>query len=512
MKKEQKKNKGITLIALVITIIVLLILAGVTIATLTGNNGLLTKTGEAKQVNKEAEIKERIILAANAAKTNNLGKLTKELLEEELTKEFGANNYEIILVGKGFIIIVDNLEYNLRSDGTINKADLETNNIENAGDLSKGGQYDGLTEETAYRVACIEDLVEWSKNSNNYKNKCIKLEKTIDFENTSDYNDYKKITTDINENGINETLITELTTGKGFKPIATFSGIFDGQNNEIRNIYENTAGNAGLILNTERNSIVTIKNLGITGNISGSSRVAGIIASPYGETSKLDVINCYNTCMIKAGTYAGGIIAYSSGSYQSNIKLINCHNEGEINGNHAGGLIGGGHAYSFKVYNGYNEGNVNGTNSAGGILGSEQWPETLTLIVYNSFNKGRIKGNYAGGIAGVTNINPSNVINTGDIVSLSDKKPAGVVGRLAFYDADFNTSYYLNNVTIASYDRFDRTKIGLGGYSKGQMQSQDFVDALNSYVDTYNEEHKNEEGFIKLSRWKYNEGEYPTFE
>ena len=38
-KYKVKTNKGITLIALVITIIVLLILAGVTIAMLTGNNG-----------------------------------------------------------------------------------------------------------------------------------------------------------------------------------------------------------------------------------------------------------------------------------------------------------------------------------------------------------------------------------------------------------------------------------------------------------------------------------------
>ena len=51
MKQEiqQKKEKGITLIALVITIIVLLILAGVTIATLTGDNGILTKANEAKE-------------------------------------------------------------------------------------------------------------------------------------------------------------------------------------------------------------------------------------------------------------------------------------------------------------------------------------------------------------------------------------------------------------------------------------------------------------------------------
>lgn len=43
---NDKKNEfGITIIALIITIIVLLILAGVTVATLTGDNGLLTKTG-----------------------------------------------------------------------------------------------------------------------------------------------------------------------------------------------------------------------------------------------------------------------------------------------------------------------------------------------------------------------------------------------------------------------------------------------------------------------------------
>ena len=42
-KKGKQTNNGITLIALVITIIVLLILAGVTIATLTGENGILTK-------------------------------------------------------------------------------------------------------------------------------------------------------------------------------------------------------------------------------------------------------------------------------------------------------------------------------------------------------------------------------------------------------------------------------------------------------------------------------------
>ena len=52
-------NNGITLIALVITIIVLLILAGVTIATLMGDNGILTKANDAKRETELAEVKEK---------------------------------------------------------------------------------------------------------------------------------------------------------------------------------------------------------------------------------------------------------------------------------------------------------------------------------------------------------------------------------------------------------------------------------------------------------------------
>ncbi len=62
-----KNNKGITLIALVVTIIVLLILAGVSIAMLTGNNGILAQSKTAKTDTEKAEAVERINLALNAA-------------------------------------------------------------------------------------------------------------------------------------------------------------------------------------------------------------------------------------------------------------------------------------------------------------------------------------------------------------------------------------------------------------------------------------------------------------
>ena len=63
MKLIEKNNKkGITLIALVITIIVLLILAGVSISMLTGDNALLNKTTEAKNKTKHANIYEQLQL------------------------------------------------------------------------------------------------------------------------------------------------------------------------------------------------------------------------------------------------------------------------------------------------------------------------------------------------------------------------------------------------------------------------------------------------------------------
>ena len=69
MKTKRKgDNKGITLIALVITIIILLILATVTILALTGENGLFTRAKEARDETRASTILEQIALW----KTNNV--------------------------------------------------------------------------------------------------------------------------------------------------------------------------------------------------------------------------------------------------------------------------------------------------------------------------------------------------------------------------------------------------------------------------------------------------------
>ena len=67
-----KKQNGITLIALVITIIVLLILAGVSIAMLTGENGILNKATNATEKTQAAEAEEAIKLAVNVVLADKL--------------------------------------------------------------------------------------------------------------------------------------------------------------------------------------------------------------------------------------------------------------------------------------------------------------------------------------------------------------------------------------------------------------------------------------------------------
>ena len=71
MKKLKQKNNGITLIALIVTIIVLLILAGVTIATLTGENGIITKAIEARDETERASIIEQAKIDILEIQTEN---------------------------------------------------------------------------------------------------------------------------------------------------------------------------------------------------------------------------------------------------------------------------------------------------------------------------------------------------------------------------------------------------------------------------------------------------------
>ena len=90
VKKYAKREKAITLIALVITIIVLLILAGVTISALSGDNGILQNAGKAKEETEIGNEKDQIgIAVAGTVADNEGGDLTEDKFRTNLVDRQG---------------------------------------------------------------------------------------------------------------------------------------------------------------------------------------------------------------------------------------------------------------------------------------------------------------------------------------------------------------------------------------------------------------------------------------
>lgn len=206
MKKGEKqmntRNDGITLIALAITIIVLLILAGVTIATLTGNNGILSKASEAREKTENAAAEEAVkmevlgsfdntgIYNKNLAKTNletNLGAIIEENSQNDTLKV----NY------KGENFLVD-------KNGNIFKIEIPK-------DLEIGDivSYIPKNQEYSWKSKYSGDLTDFILNNT-----------------TEDYEITKWKVLNINDNGTID-LIAEKPT-KGTVPLAYAQGYNNG--------------------------------------------------------------------------------------------------------------------------------------------------------------------------------------------------------------------------------------------------------------------------------------------
>ena len=141
-KKDIKANRGITLIALVITIIVLLILAGVAIATLTGDNGLLTKVGDARNTSEKAGEKERIQMEVAGA-YDTRGRLDATKIVENIEKNIGATAEATSNSFPVKVTYNNGHKYQVASDGSImisvnagDKAPSDSNAVYSSGDYT----------------------------------------------------------------------------------------------------------------------------------------------------------------------------------------------------------------------------------------------------------------------------------------------------------------------------------------------------------------------------------------
>jgi hypothetical protein len=138
-----KKENGITIIALIVTIVVLLILAGVSISLIIKRNGIISKAEVAKQETEIADEKEKINLSALAAQANNkdavirrndFDKELKKFFNEDYTLEpdSDAEEYEVTCKKSG-------RKYTIKSGITKKNSDYELNNNNTTFSLSPSG-------------------------------------------------------------------------------------------------------------------------------------------------------------------------------------------------------------------------------------------------------------------------------------------------------------------------------------------------------------------------------------
>ena len=260
MKENKKiKNKGITLVALVITIIILLILAGIAIASLTGDNRLFARANQARQNTLDAQNKENATLQG---------------YEDAIDQVLGEEIKQVTDTNPG-VLEVDEINVNI------------------------------------YIINSIEDLVFFANdvtNGNNYEGKTVKLGLNLDFNSDKSY--VEPYRTNYTNYGYDGELKTLLTSGEGFKPIGSiydsetqnFSGVFDGQGKSINNLYINFNSDEGEediklgLFTRNRGSITNLKLLSVNIIYSRSiDNVTSSIGGICGQSSPGMLENCLVT-------------------------------------------------------------------------------------------------------------------------------------------------------------------------------------------------------------------------
>lgn len=141
-----------------------------------------------------------------------------------------------------------------------------------------------------------------------------------------------------------------------------------------------------------------------------------------------------------------------------------------------------------QIINCYNEGEINGNDAIGGIIGRTDYTSNIDDKIMNCFTIGPIKGN-------------SNL--------------GGIMGKKAGYGTHYIEHCYWPeemNLKCANINPGSTGKLEITNsqaYSESYLKTEEFVELLNSYVRTYNAEEANTQ---KLLEWKLDENiGYPTF-
>jgi len=279
--------------------------------------------------------------------------------------------------------------------------------------------------------------------------------------------------------------------GMGWNPIGTsdkrFTGSFDGQGYEIRDVFVQRPENSFVGLFGAVGEQALIENIGVVNSsLTGEWAVGGLVGGNWGNVS-----NSYFRGTVAGDDSVGGLVGGNAGHVSTSHAIVtvtgswdvgglvggndssgtvaSSHSAGNVTGEWAvGGLVGG--SWGGAVYRSYSTSSVTGTDYVGGLVGDNQG------VVSNSHSSGSVTGSwYVGGLVGY---------NDGGIVSKSYS--AGSVtgewhaGGLVGGSEDGNVSNSFWDTEACHVQESD------GGVGKSTMEMRDiatFLDTTTEQLD-----------------------------
>ena len=276
LKMRLKNSRGITLIALVVTIIILLILAGISITMLTGQNGILNRAQEAKNKTEQAQEDEKEKITAMEAMVQSAGTAVTnpssygENPNAQATSD-GTGKYFALPTGASYVTgtvdtgVVVNIKESEFVWVPVDDVVLDTSKVEELPTSSENGTESGKTytpmavkvgdnyKGILYSYSGSNSYLKYASNQNYQGNESEYREP--DIVNSYDIEDYK-------EEGITEELLTteynamieSVKKYKGFY-VARYEAGLDKTTNEI--VFKNASVEANNVATTDENNELT---------------------------------------------------------------------------------------------------------------------------------------------------------------------------------------------------------------------------------------------------------------
>ena len=269
--------------------------------------------------------------------------------------------------------------------------------------------------------------------------------------------------------------------GMGWQPIGTddgpFTGTFDGQEYEIRDlfIYRPDESGVGLFGAVEQSGV--IENIGVTNaTVIGRNNFGGLVGVNWGT-----VTNSYSTGSVIGVDDVGGLVGINIGTVSNSYSSSNVTSNGEF----IGGLVG---VSEGTVTNSYSTGNVTGNLGVGGLVGANGYRTPGT--VSHSYSTGSVNGeSFVGGLVGGNSdqATVSHSYSTGNVTG-----EAYVGGLVGWSDDDIVSNSYYN------YD--DVFINGKNIITSGALFGEDFDQWLaeGKFLDV-NERLSQESGYYVIS-------------